>query len=83
MIIYPISSVLIPFRPAIQFKPFQDFVPLGGKNMKGGKKMKPNENETKKELRKCAGCRVELEYGKDVLALERVVIGPRGPIPVG
>ena len=48
--------------------------------------MKPNKNETEKDSWECAGCRGnrgELEYGKDALVLERVVIGPRGPIPVG
>ena len=31
---------------------------------------------------KCDQCRKKVEYGRDVITVERGVIGPRGPIPL-
>ncbi len=32
---------------------------------------------------RCSECRREFRMGDDAISLERVVIGPRGPIPIG
>ena len=32
--------------------------------------------------RKCAECHREITIGEDAIALERIVMGPRGPVPI-
>lgn len=32
--------------------------------------------------RKCAECHRDISIGEDAIALERIVMGPRGPVPI-
>ena len=34
------------------------------------------------ESRRCAECHREITIGEDAIALERIVMGPRGPVPI-
>ena len=34
------------------------------------------------ESRRCAECHREISIGEDAIALERIVMGPRGPVPI-
>ena len=33
-------------------------------------------------VRECAECGIEIPLGEDAIALERIVMGPRGPVPI-
>lgn len=39
-------------------------------------------DEEDQAARKCAECHREITIGEDAIALERIVMGPRGPVPI-
>ena len=45
--------------------------------------MKPILEEEEKTDHRCSNCRKEIHLGKDLLVVERGVLGQRGPIPLG
>lgn len=67
---------------AIQLKVFEVTGLLGDMERKNKTENLPNQNEGHPKHR-CSECRRELSMGDDALSLEQVVIGPRGPIPIG
>ena len=40
------------------------------------------QSDPEKEFRRCAECGRDIEIGEDAMTLERVVMGPRGPVPI-
>ena len=67
---------------AIQLKVFEVARFLSGMERKNRSENTPNQIEEHPKHR-CSECRRELSMGDDALSLEQVVIGPRGPIPIG
>ena len=41
-----------------------------------------DRSDSEAQSRKCAECHRDIGVGEDVVTLERVVMGPRGPVPI-